>query len=339
MTYLGPGSAGHYVKIVHNGLEYGLMELIAESYDLMKRGLRLTDDAMEKVYLKWNETELNSYLIEITTKIFGKVDDQTGKHLLDEILDEARQKGTGKWSSQDAMDLQVPVPSIDIAVAVRDLSANKTEREKAGHALTGPMVTFQGKTEDFIERLHGALYAGMIICFAQGLMLLRAASSSYQYHLDLEAIARIWRGGCIIRAALLEKIREAILATPDLPSLLLDVKLGGEVDQRQDDLRFVIEQAVQMGIPVPGFMVALSYFDGYRSEWLPANLIQAQRDYFGAHTYERLDGKGVFHTVWEEDNFKMTNKDITPNPGILIIFGAGGDLPWRKLFLRCITCS
>lgn len=298
VTYLGPGSAGHYVKMVHNGIEYGLMQLIAETYDLMKRGLHLTDDDLFRLYAAWNRSDLNSYLLEITAGIFLRVDERTGKRLIDVILDEAKQKGTGMWTSQEAMNLQVPVPTIDMAVAMRNLSIFENERETAGAVLSGPAFTFQEDKQRFLNQMHQALYAAIMITFAQGMALLRQASRVYNYRLDLEAIARIWRGGCIIRAALLEDIRKAYRAQPGLPNLLLDPALSGAVAARQEDLRAVVQMAARSGIPTPGFMVSLAYFDGYRSPWLPANLIQAQRDYFGAHTYERIDAKGVFHTQW-----------------------------------------
>jgi 6-phosphogluconate dehydrogenase len=301
VTYLGPGSAGHYVKMVHNGIEYGLMQLIAESYDLMKRGLGLSDDELHDVYARWNETELNGFLIEITAQIFRQVDEKTGRRLVDVILDEARQKGTGKWTSQDGMELQAPTPTIDAAVAARDLSTYKTERETASRLLGGPSPSFQGERGAFLEQLRSALYAAMILTYAQGMALLRVASQSYGYGLDLEAVARIWRGGCIIRAALLEPIRAAYRARPDLANLLLDPDLSAELVRRQGDLRAIVSHAAGLGIPAPGLMASLAYLDGYRSAWLPANLIQAQRDYFGAHTYERVDARGVFHTRWSDD--------------------------------------
>jgi 6-phosphogluconate dehydrogenase len=299
VTYLGPGSAGHYVKMVHNGIEYGMMQLIAETYDLMKRGLGLNDDELHSVYHRWNQAELNGYLMEITANIFLQVDEKTDKRLIDVILDAAKQKGTGKWTSQDAMDLQVPVPTIDIAVAMRNMSAFEEERVAASKALSGPQPTFSGDRESFIDQLRNALYAAMIITYSQGLVQLRHASEAHDYDLDLEGVARIWRGGCIIRAALLEAIRAAYRKQPGLPNLLRDSHFGQEVTGRQADLRSVVRAAAELGIPTPAMMVALAYFDGYRSAWLPANLIQAQRDYFGSHTYERTDDKGTFHTEWE----------------------------------------
>ena len=299
VTYLGPGSAGHYVKMVHNGIEYGLMELIAESYDLMKRGLGLSDEELAVVYEGWNAEELNGYLVEITSHIFRKIDEQTGKRLVDLILDEAKQKGTGMWTSQDAMDIQVPTPVIDAAVVARNLSAMKIERGVASKSLNLGIAHLKSDRSEFLTNLKGALYASMIITYSQGMALLHTASQSYQYNLNLENVARIWRGGCIIRAAVLEEIRAAYHTNPNLPNLLTDSHLGEEVLVRQDNLRTTVNYAVRLGLPAPCLMASLAYFDGYRSDWLPANLIQAQRDDFGAHTYERVDAKGVFHTHWE----------------------------------------
>jgi len=300
VTYLGPGSAGHFVKMVHNGIEYAMMELIAEAYDLMKRGLGLTDDELSDVFEKWDGQTFHAYLLEITARIFRHVDEKTGKRLIDEILDEARQKGTGKWTSQAAMDLQVPVPVIDAAVAMRDLSAFKEEREAASRILAESSVEFKGPRHRILEQLEGALYAATLIAYAQGMVLLQAASSAYEYNLNLSEVARIWRGGSIIRSALLEDIRTSLKSRPDVPNLLVEPQLYREAATRRDDLQAVVCTAASLGVPVPAMMAALAYFDGYRSAWLPANLIQAQRDYFGAHTYERVDAKGVFHTRWEE---------------------------------------
>ena len=301
VTWLGPGSAGHFVKMVHNGIEYGIMQLIAETYDLMKRGLGLNDDELHEVYASWNKGELNGYLVEITSHIFSKQDEKTGKRLIDEILDVAKQKGTGMWTSQSAMELQVPIPTIDLAVAMRDLSVFEKEREQAGAIYQRPMRRFTGDRDTFLTQLGRALYAAMIITYAQGMALLAVASDKYKYHLDLEAVARIWRGGCIIRAALLEDICAAFHARRDLPNLLLDPNLSRKLMEHQEDLRRVVCQAAESGVPAPGLMVSLGYLDAYRSAWLPANLIQAQRDYFGAHTYERIDAKGTFHTEWEKE--------------------------------------
>jgi 6-phosphogluconate dehydrogenase len=302
VTFLGPGSAGHYVKMVHNGIEYGLIQLIAETYDLMKRGLGLSNDELRDIYERWMKTELNGYLVEITSEIFRRVDEKTGERLIDVILDEAKQKGTGKWTSQDAMELQVPVPTIDAAVSMRDMSALKSERAAAGQLFDGPDNSFHGDREAALNQLRDALYVSMVVTYAQGMALLGKASTAYNYGLDLQEVARIWRGGCIIRALLLEDIRAAFRAKPDLPNLMMDPHLSQEVLTRQDALRAVVTTAVQLGIPLPGMAASLAYFDSYRSAWLPASLIQAQRDYFGSHTYERVDERGVFHTEWREGN-------------------------------------
>jgi len=301
-AYMGAGSSGHYVKMVHNGIEYGVMQLISETYDLMKRGLGMNADSLAAVYERWNRTEISSYLLEITAPIFRRHDEkQTGVPLIDMILDQARQKGTGMWMSQDAMELQMPTPNIDVAVMMRNLSGYRSKRRAAEEMLHGPKTQFQGERERFIEHLKKALYAGMIITYAQGMALLKKASLTYDYGLDLEVVARIWRGGCILRAALLEDIRAAYQAQPDLPNIMMDTHLGREISNRQGPLRIVVGAAANLGLPVPGLMASLAYFDAYRSTWLPANLIEAQRDYFGAHTYERIDMPGVFHTVWSEE--------------------------------------
>jgi 6-phosphogluconate dehydrogenase len=301
VAWLGPGSAGHYVKMVHNGIEYGLMRLIAEIYDFMKRGLGFTDAQIHSVFDRWNHEELNSYLVEITADIFSRIDEKTGQRLIDVILDEAGQKGTGMWASQDAMDLQVPIPTIDVAVAMRNLSAFEKERKEASRVLPRPIRSFAGDRQMFIGQLRSALYAGMIITYVQGMALLVVASAKHEYDLNLEAVARIWRGGCIIRAALLEDFRAAFHVKPGLPNLLLDPKLSQKVNVHQENLRKMVCLASDLGIPAPGLMGSLAYLDSYRSGWLPANLIQAQRDYFGAHTYERIDEKGTFHTQWEKE--------------------------------------
>jgi 6-phosphogluconate dehydrogenase len=301
VAWLGPGSAGHFVKMVHNGIEYGVMQLIAETYDLMKRGLGLNDDEMLDVYTSWNKGELDSYLVEITSHIFSKQDERTGKRLIDEILDVAKQKGTGMWTSQSAMELQVPIPTIDLAVAMRDMSVFAKEREQAGLLYQRSPQHFTTDRKTFLAQVCNAFHAAMIFTYAQGFALLRVASNKYKYQLDFEMVARIWRGGCIIRAALLEDIRAAFQMRHDLPNLLLAPNVSQKVIKYQKDLRQVICQSAELGVPAPALMVSLGYFDAYRSAWLPANLIQAQRDYFGAHTYERVDAKGTFHTEWEKD--------------------------------------
>jgi 6-phosphogluconate dehydrogenase len=301
VAYLGPGACGHYVKMVHNGIEYALMQLIAETYDLLRRGLGFSDDALHETYAAWNATELAGYLLEITADIFLRVDERTGRRLVDVILDAAKQKGTGMWTSQNAMELGQPVPTISAAVEMRELSGLDSERAAASRILRGAAPAIQAERGGFVTQLRNALYAGMIVAYAQGMALLRAASQAYGYGLDLEAVARIWRGGCIIRAALLERLRGAYRARPDLPNLLVDPQLAEDVLARAADLRTIVCRAATAGIPAPAFSASLAYLDGYRSAWLPANLTQAQRDYFGAHTYERVDARGVFHTEWSRE--------------------------------------
>ena len=300
VAWLGPYSAGHFVKMVHNGIEYGIMQLIAETYALMKQGLGLSDNELQKVYTEWNETELNSFLVEITGVIFGKKDDKTGKSLIDQILDVARQKGTGMWTSQSAMELQVPIPTIDMAVMLRDLSAFEEQRENTSRIYQHTITPFKGDRQKFQFQIRKAFYVSMIITYAQGFTLLRAASVKYEYQLDLETVARIWRGGCIIRAGLLEDIMSAFHTEQDLSNILLDSHLSQILKENREYLQQVVSVASASGIPVPGFMASLTYLDAFSSSWLPANLIQAQRDYFGAHTYERIDAKGTFHTEWQK---------------------------------------
>ncbi len=299
VAYLGPGSAGHYVKMVHNGIEYGLMQLLAETYDWMRRGLGLSNDELHAVYQSWQHSELSSFLLEITARIFLKVDPRTGNRLIDLILDVARQKGTGKWTSQHAMDLQSPIPIIDAAVSLRDLSAYDTERAQAAKLLPGPSPIFSGDRQAFLNHLKGAFHAAMILTYVQGLALLRRASQTMKYGLDLASVARIWRGGCIIHAALLDDIRATYQQQPDLPNLLLAPHFAEVLGSRQMDLRATVGTAADLGLPAPGLMASLAYYDAYRSARLPTNLIQAQRDFFGAHTYERVDDRGTFHTAWD----------------------------------------
>jgi len=298
VTYLGPGSSGHYVKMVHNGIEYGLMQLIAETYYLMKTALKMSDEECHEIYQDWNKSELNSYLLEITAQIFLKRDEKTDLRLIDVVLDVAKQKGTGKWTCQDAMELQVPVPSIDAAVAARDLSTFEADRKIAHATLCEPDLVEPFERAPFLNQLRSAYYVSSLITFAQGMALLQKASATYHYDLNLESVARIWRGGCIIRAAVLEPIMSAYHRSAQLSNLLLDSHIGGEVGKRQADLRAVVQISAGLGFPVPAMMASLAYYDSYRSAWLPANLIQAQRDYFGAHTYERVDEAGVFHSDW-----------------------------------------
>jgi 6-phosphogluconate dehydrogenase len=298
-TYIGPDGAGHYVKMVHNGIEYGDMQLIAESYFLMKNVLGLSAEDFHEVFADWNKGELDSYLIEITPDIFTKKDDETGKPMVDVILDKAGQKGTGKWTSQSALDLGVSLPIITESVFARFISAIKDERVKASKILNGPETKrFEGDKEAFVESIRKALYMSKICSYAQGFAQMRSASEEYGWDLSYGEIAMIFRGGCIIRAQFLQKIKEAYDRDPELRNLLLDDYFKEIVESYQYALRDVISAAVQNGIPVPGFSAALSYYDSYRTETLPANLIQAQRDYFGAHTYQRTDKEGTFHTEW-----------------------------------------
>jgi 6-phosphogluconate dehydrogenase len=299
-AYLGPRGAGHYVKMVHNGIEYGMMQLIAEAYDLLRRGAGAPADELHDLFAAWNRAELNAYLIEITAAIFARRDPETGQPLVELILDEAQQKGTGKWTSQNALDLGVPTHTINAAVEARIISALKAERIAAERALPGPDPVYRGDRAALIEGVRAALHASILTAYAQGLALMREASREYGYDLNLETIARIWRGGCIIRAALLEDIRRAYTAQPALPNMLLVEPFRAQIVERQGAWRQVVATAVGLGIPVPGMAAALAYFDAYRSGRLPANLTQAQRDFFGAHTYRRVDRAGTFHTEWEE---------------------------------------
>jgi 6-phosphogluconate dehydrogenase len=298
VDYMGPGGAGHFVKMVHNGIEYGDMQLIAETYDLLARGLRLPAACIRDVFLEWNRGELGSYLIEVTAAVLGKIDPGTGLPLVDLILDEAQQKGTGKWTSQNALDIGAPIPTINAAVESRILSSLKEERVQAGRILRGPAPARGGEPGRLIEAAGRALYASKILSYAQGLGLLRIASREYGYGFRPGGIAKIWRAGCIIRARLLADIVSAYGRNPELVNLMLDDSFREAIDRDQGDLRLVIQTAVGMGIPVPAMSASLAYFDAYRSERLPANLTQAQRDYFGAHTYRRIDKPGVFHTAW-----------------------------------------
>ncbi|WP_321868864.1 NADP-dependent phosphogluconate dehydrogenase [Burkholderia ubonensis] len=299
VAYMGPDGAGHYVKMVHNGIEYGDMQLIAESYAVLKDVAGLTNDELGAVYTDWNQGELDSYLMEITSKIFGKKDDETGKHLVDVILDRAAQKGTGKWTSQNALDLGVPLPLITESVFARVLSSLKTERVAASKVLSGPSATpLQGDRAAFVEAVRRALYLSKVISYAQGFAQLRTASEEYGWNLDLGAIAKIFRAGCIIRARFLQKITDAYAKDPALANLLLDPYFQDIAANYQASLREVVIAAVKAGVPVPAFASAVAYFDSYRSERLPANLVQAQRDFFGAHTFERTDKPGSFHANW-----------------------------------------
>lgn len=300
VAYIGPRGAGHYVKMVHNGIEYGDMQLIAEAYDILHRALGLSAQELHAVFAEWYEGELQSYLIEITRDIFAKVDPDTGQPLVDVILDEAQQKGTGKWTSQDALDIGAPIPTINAAVESRIISAYKAERVAASQVLSGPEARFEGDRRQLIQDMRDALYAAKICSYAQGMALLKAASQEYQYDLQLGQVAKLWRGGCIIRARFLNDITAAYERNPGLTNLLLDPFFREAILARQGALRRVVQTAVGLGIPCLAFSASLAYFDAYRTARLPANLTQAQRDYFGAHTYRRVDKEGVFHTEWLE---------------------------------------
>ena len=298
VTYLGPRGAGHYVKMVHNGIEYGDMQLIAEAYDILHRALDLSAKELHEIFDAWNEGELKSYLIEITRDIFDTYDPETGQPMVDVILDEAKQKGTGKWTSQDALDLGAPTPTINAAVESRIISGYKTERVAASAELIGPSLDYAGGRDALVQDVRNALFAAKICSYAQGMGLLKAASEEYDYDLNYGEIAKLWRGGCIIRAQFLNDITEAYESNPGLTNLLLDPYFKEAILTRQEALRRVVTTAVALGIPCLALSSALAYFDAYRTARLPANLTQAQRDYFGAHTYRRLDKEGSFHTEW-----------------------------------------
>lgn len=297
VAYLGPKSAGNYVKMVHNGIEYGLMQLTSEIYDLLRKSCALTNDELHTVFDTWNKGRLQSFLVEITAEIFKQDDDLGDGRLVDKILDKAKQKGTGKWTSQNAMDLGIPVPSIDIAVSMREISALKEERVLADKLYDRPEPAKIDKDE-LISMAEEALYFAFVNTYAQGLHQLADASDEYKYELDLSVIAKIWRAGCIIRAGLLEDISNAYVADSKLKNLLLAPSFVPKVQKAVPSTRSLVAYAAKSGIPVPGLSNSLTYFDAYTSSNLPLNLIQAQRDHFGSHTYERIDKEGIFHTEW-----------------------------------------
>ncbi|MDB9421592.1 decarboxylating NADP(+)-dependent phosphogluconate dehydrogenase [Microcystis aeruginosa] len=301
VTYVGPGGAGHYVKMVHNGIEYGDMQLIAEAYDVLKNGLGLSNQQLQETFTEWNRTdELNSYLIEITADIFKYVDPETGHHLVDLILDSAGQKGTGRWTVLSSLELGVSIPTIYAAVNARVMSAYKDERVAAAKELPGPGETYLGDAAIFVNKVRDALYCSKMCSYAQGMALIAKASQEFNYNISLPESARIWKGGCIIRAGFLDKIRKAFAENPGLPNLLLAPEFKQSILDRQEAWREVLVLANKLGIPVPAFSSSLDYFDSYRRANLPQNLTQAQRDYFGAHTYQRTDKpRGeFFHTEW-----------------------------------------
>jgi 6-phosphogluconate dehydrogenase len=304
VSYMGPRGAGHYVKMVHNGIEYGDMQLIAEVYDVLSRAAGMSAREIAGMFAQWNDGELRSYLVEITARVLERVDDETGTPLVDLILDEAQQKGTGKWMSQNAFDVGAPIPTVNAAVEARLLSALKSERVAASRILPGPAVSAASSDVSglsrtgLIDAARRALYAAKITSYAQGMALLRLASQEYKYDIDLAEVAKIWRAGCIIRAALLSDVRAAFTRNPALVNLMLDGSFSKALGSGQQALRDVVQTAVAAGIPVPALGSSLAYYDSYRSARLPANLTQGQRDFFGAHTYRRVDRDGVFHTDW-----------------------------------------
>ena len=315
VTFIGPGGAGHYVKMVHNGIEYGDMQLIAEAYDLMKNTLGLSGDELEKVFTEWNKTEeLNSFLIEITADIFSNVDPETNKPLVDSILDAAGQKGTGRWTVVSSLELGVPIPTMYAAVNARVMSSYKEERVAASKEIEISFGKYEGDTQEFINKVRDALYCSKMCSYAQGMALLSKASAEFNFNLNLSEIARIWKGGCIIRAGFLDKIKNAFNENPQLPNLLLAPEFKQSILDRQTAWREVLATANHLGIAVPAFSSSLDYFDSYRRASLPQNLTQAQRDYFGAHTYERVDRpRGEFtHTEWtrvDEKSLQTGNTD------------------------------
>ena len=302
VTYIGPDGAGHFVKMVHNGIEYGDMQLIAEAYSILKHVLGMQAQELAAVFKQWNKGDLNSFLIEITAKIFTAIDPETGKPLVDIILDQAGQKGTGKWTSETALELSVPIPTIQAAIDTRVMSANKAERVEASKQLSGPAgFKYTGDRQALVDCVHDALYASKICSYAQGMSLIRKGSDEFKWNINLGELSRIWKGGCIIRAQFLDKIKQAYQRRPDLPNLLLDPDFKEWVLEAQARWRQAVSTAQSAGIPVPALSASLAYFDAYRSASLPTNLTQAQRDFFGSHTYQRVDRPeaGFVHTEWE----------------------------------------
>ncbi len=303
VTYIGPGGAGHFVKMVHNGIEYADMQLIAEVYGVMRDGFQMSANQIADVFNEWRSSELDSYLIDITTIILRKKDEETGSSLVDLVLDQAEQKGTGKWTVQVASDLGAAIPAIDAALAARNISAKKTERLKASQKIKANTTAhYSAITNQFRDALRHALYASKVCAYAQGMALIKAGSDAFKWNIDLSEVARIWLGGCIIRAAFLKKIKDAYRRTPDLQSILMDEEIGSSVEQAQTDWRTVVSLAIQQGLPALAMSSSLGYFDMYRTANLPLNLTQAQRDFFGSHMYRRVDKPdlGPVHSDWED---------------------------------------
>jgi 6-phosphogluconate dehydrogenase len=303
-AHIGPDGAGHYVKMAHNGIEYADMQLIAEAYDLLTSAAGMSAPEIAQAFAQWNEGDLESFLIETTATVLGHTDAATGRPLVDVILDEAEQKGTGRWTAQSALELGVPVTAITEAVYARALSARKDQRTRAAGVLPGPSG---GPAPDgFVDAVRDALYASKVVAYAQGFEQIRAASDEYDWNVDPGTLATIWRGGCIIRARFLDRIKEAYERSPELPNLLLDDYFRDAVANAQDAWRKVVRTAVDLGVPTPAFSASLAYYDGFRRERGPASLIQGLRDFFGAHTYRRVDRDGVFHTLWSEDGREVS---------------------------------
>ena len=299
-TYVGAGSAGHYVKMVHNGIEYGIMQILCEVYDILRKSVGMSTPEIHDVFAKWTESEISGFLLEISAINLGKTDPDTGRPLVELILDTAGQKGTGKWTAQSALDLGVPAPTLSMAVEARILSGLKPQRIEASKVLRGPEAKFEGDRKALLASLFNALHLGIVGCYAQGMALMQAASQEYGYGVNLSEVARIWKDGCIIRSKLLDPIKRAYKSNPELVNMLLDDTFQPVVNEKSPDLREIVRLAAETGVPATCLGATLAYVDSYRSEFLPANLLQAQRDLFGAHTYRRLDREGVFHTEWED---------------------------------------
>jgi 6-phosphogluconate dehydrogenase len=299
-TYIGPGGAGHYVKMVHNAIEYGVMQAICEAYDLLKNVAGLSGLEIRDHFAEWNAGDLNSFLLEISVTVLGKIDPETGKPLVDLILDTAEQKGTGKWAAQDAFDIGVAIPTLTASVIARIISGAKDDRVAASKVLAGPKGAFTGNQKGFVARVREAYSLTVLACYAQGFEQMRVASNEYKYNLQPAEIARIWKGGCIVRARMLDPIRSAFQESPDLKNLIVAPHFGRMINEKSASLREVIRAATEFGTPCPVFSNSLIYVDSYRQARLPANLLQAQRDYFGAHTYRRIDKEGKFHTEWDK---------------------------------------
>jgi 6-phosphogluconate dehydrogenase len=300
VAHLGKGAAGHYVKMVHNGIEYSIMQLISECYDLLHRGAGLSNDELHKVFDTWNKGDLQSFLIEITADIFQQPDDKTSGRLVDMILDKAGAKGTGKWTSQDAMEVGIPIPTIDMSVTMRNISAQREERLKAAALYKTQVGKVSTPKEQFIQQVHDALFVGILVSYAQGLALLHKASSELDMQIPMPKVVSVWRGGCIIRSTQLDLFTRIYTQNPQLENLLLDQQIAGLLRDKEQNMRAVAVTAIQNNYAAANLLSSLSYLDAYRSSQLPINLVQAQRDYFGAHTYQRVDQPGTFHTIWNK---------------------------------------